>query len=157
MLYDIYDSPIGALTVATDGTRITALHIEGDRYFTRIPDTWKREPEVAVLKQAAQELQEYFAGARTVFDVPVTYTGTPFQSAVWGEIQRIPSGQTVSYSEIAANLHKSLAVRAVGTAVGRNPICIIIPCHRVLASGGGLGGYVAGMDRKKHLLDLEDV
>jgi methylated-DNA-[protein]-cysteine S-methyltransferase len=94
---------------------------------------------------------------RTRFDVPVVFDGTEFQCLVWKALQNIPSGKTVSYGSLAEAIGRPKAVRAVGTAVGRNPLCIVVPCHRVLAGDGSLGGYVAGLDRKQHLLALEGV
>jgi methylated-DNA-[protein]-cysteine S-methyltransferase len=153
--YDQFDSPVGRLTVGTDGQAITALHIEGDRYFTAIPAGWLHDSAPPLLQQAAQELREYFAGRRRSFDLPLHLSGTPFQKAVWQALQGIPAGSTTTYSEIAAGIGRPLAVRAVGTAIGRNPACILIPCHRVLASHGGFGGYVAGIACKERLLRLE--
>jgi methylated-DNA-[protein]-cysteine S-methyltransferase len=156
MLYNIFDSPIGKFTVATDGSHITALHIEGDRYFKEIPREWKREPDNQLLQKAHQELDEYFAGKRTDFDLPISSDGTVFQKAVWKSLQSVPNGKTTTYSEIARKIGKPQTVRAVGTAIGHNPICIIVPCHRVVASDGSLGGYVAGLQRKQKLLNIEN-
>ena len=156
MLYNIFDSPVGELTVSTDGTYITALHIEGDRYFTSIPKDWVFAPAHPLLQQAGRELKEYFTGTRTAFDVPLKPSGTPFQSQVWNALQAITPGTTETYGSIALSLGKPMgAARAVGTAIGRNPICIMIPCHRVLASNGKLGGFVAGLKCKQQLLAVE--
>lgn len=157
MTYDIFDSPIGKLTVVCDEKAITALHIEGDRYFTAIPDDWSRDTSNPLLAQARVELDEYFAGKRQVFTLPVAASGTEFQKAVWREISHLPFGASSSYGDIASKLGKPKAVRAVGTAVGRNPVCLIVPCHRVLTSTGGYGGYVAGLDKKQKLLALEGI
>ena len=157
MNYDIFNSPIGLLTVSTDGKGITSLHIEGDRYFTEIPADWTRTTSDPLLKQAKKELDEYFAGKRKKFDLPLVEVGTVFQQGVWYAISQIPAGSTSTYGAIAEKMGKPKAVRAVGTAVGRNPICIIIPCHRVLGGNGSMGGFVAGIERKKALLKLEGV
>jgi methylated-DNA-[protein]-cysteine S-methyltransferase len=157
MTYDVFESPLGLITVSTDGAAITGLHIEGDRYFTHVPADWFQNSREPLLQQAGAELEEYFAGRRRTFDVPLAYDGTPFQRAVWQALSEVPAGSTVSYSDIAARIGRPTATRAVGTAVGRNPICILVPCHRVLASGGGFGGYVAGLDCKRQLLGLEGV
>lgn len=155
MLYDIFESPIGALTISTDGVAITGLHIQGDRYFTQVPKAWIREPSHPLLQQAKRELNDYFETGQHTFTVPLQPQGTLFQQHVWKAIQRIPSGNVTTYKSIAESIHKPHAVRAVGTAIGHNPICIIVPCHRVIASDGSLGGFVAGIERKRQLLRLE--
>lgn len=155
MHYDIFDSPIGTLTVASDGIAIAELHIEGDRYFSEIPKSWIKDTNDPLLKQAKLELAEYFSGTRKKFEVPMKAHGTEFQTQVWTALQNIQAGSTTTYSEIAQKINKPKAVRAVGTAVGRNPICIMVPCHRVLASNGSLGGFVAGLERKQALLGVE--
>ncbi|MBX9735358.1 MAG: methylated-DNA--[protein]-cysteine S-methyltransferase [Phycisphaerales bacterium] len=113
------------------------------------------ERESAVLTRTAAELGEYFAGSRREFTIPLQIEGTEFQRAVWERLQRIPIGQTRSYAELARDLSNPEATRAVGGANSRNRLAIIIPCHRVIASGGGLGGYAGGLDRKRWLLDHE--
>lgn len=153
--YAIYKSPIGDITITTDGTSLTGLHIEGDRHFTSIPDSWIHVQDNPLLQKVQTELDEYFNGSRTAFTVPINTAGTDFQQLVWSALQNIPAGVNISYGELARQIDRPKAVRAVGTAIGRNPICIIVPCHRVLASDGSLGGYVAGIERKKYLLDLE--
>jgi methylated-DNA-[protein]-cysteine S-methyltransferase len=155
ILYAVFDSPVGRLTVSTNGQAITGLHIEGDRYFTDAPQGWALDPHQPLLQEAGHQLDEYFAGRRRTFEVPIQLTGTPFQQAVWQALQDIPSGDTTTYSQIAQTIGRPKAVRAVGTAIGRNPACILVPCHRVLASDGGFGGYVAGIACKEHLLRLE--
>jgi len=157
MQYDIFPSPVGKLTIATDEQFITALHIQGDRYFTEIPKGWKRVKHHPLLDQLYMELEEYFAGWRNTFGVPMKTDGTPFQKEVWLALRQIPSGTTTTYSQIAAKLGKPSAARAVGTAVGKNPICIMIPCHRVVGSDGKIGDFVAGPVRKQQLLDIEGV
>jgi methylated-DNA-[protein]-cysteine S-methyltransferase len=108
-----------------------------------------------VLVQAARELAEYFAGDRRDFDVPVGPPGTPFQQAVWAELRRVPYGTTTTYGALAARLGSPGAVRAVGSANGRNPVAVLVPCHRVVGSDGNLRGYAGGVERKRALLDLE--
>jgi methylated-DNA-[protein]-cysteine S-methyltransferase len=154
-IYDIITSPLGDITIATDGTKLTALHIEGDRYFAEIPAGWSKDPAHPVLDETKRQLHEYFSTNRTHFNLEAAPAGTPFQQAVWEAIAQIPAGSTATYSEIAQQIGRPNAVRAVGTAVGRNPICIIVPCHRVKASNGGFGGYVAGIACKEYLLGLE--
>ena len=113
------------------------------------------EPAVKVLKQAVRELDEYFAGKRKSFDVRLDLQGTPFQLKVWKALQQIPYGKTWSYSELAVRVKQPTAVRAVGAANGQNPLSIIVPCHRVISSGGGLTGYSGGLGIKAKLLQLE--
>lgn len=117
---------------------------------------WPLSSNHPVLQQAALQLQQYFAGQRTVFDIPLDLaTGTAFQQSVWQSLLTIPCGSTTSYGAIGAAIKNPKAVRAVGGAVGRNPISIIVPCHRVIGSTGALTGYAGGMNRKVALLDLE--
>jgi methylated-DNA-[protein]-cysteine S-methyltransferase len=155
MFYSQVDSPVGVLTVASDGSAITHLHIAGDRYFTDIPADWRHNETHPVLQQALRQLREYFLGQRSKFDVTIHPNGTPFQQQVWQALQNLETHHPTTYQAIANSIGKPTAVRAVGSAIGRNPICIIIPCHRVLASNGGLGGYVAGLDKKAQLLAFE--
>lgn len=112
-------------------------------------------PESAILHRAKTQLEEYLLGKRKVFDIPLDMKGTPFQMQVWKQLTKIPYGKTVSYSELARLIQRDQAVRAVGTANGKNPLCIIIPCHRVIAANGTLGGYSGGLELKKKLLGLE--
>jgi len=111
--------------------------------------------EEKVLSQTVQELEEYFEGKRNSFDVSLDLEGTEFQKKVWKQLQKIPYGKTCAYKDIASKIKNEKAVRAVGTANGKNPICIIIPCHRVVAADGSLGGYTAGLGIKTKLLNLE--
>lgn len=109
----------------------------------------------AILLRAIKQLMEYFAGRRKVFDVPLDILGTEFQRKVWDELSRVPYGSTCSYTDIARRIRNAKAVRAVGTANGRNPLSIIIPCHRVVSANGTLGGYAGGLETKAKLLRLE--
>lgn len=109
-----------------------------------------------ILADAAKQLEEYFAGKRTDFDLPFDIAGTPFQKQVWKALSKIPYGKTVSYRDIAKKINNPKAVRAVGSANGKNPLCIIVPCHRVIAADGTLGGYSGGLDIKTKLLALEN-
>jgi methylated-DNA-[protein]-cysteine S-methyltransferase len=108
-----------------------------------------------VLDSASRELNEYFSGDRKKFSVPLDLEGTDFQKKVWAELIKIPYGTTVSYREIATRIRSPKAVRAVGSANGKNPLCIVVPCHRVIAADGGLGGYSGGLKMKSKLLELE--
>lgn len=155
MFYNEFDSPIGNITISTNGKHITSLHIEGDRYFTKIPTNWIRDAANPLLKKAEKEINEYFAKTRKKFELPIYFKGTDFQKLVWKALSQIPFGQTISYKDLAEKIGKPKAVRAVATAVGRNPLCIIVPCHRVVTSDKTLGGYVAGPKIKQQLLALE--
>jgi methylated-DNA-[protein]-cysteine S-methyltransferase len=108
------------------------------------------------LKAAVAQVEQYLLGKRKTFDLKLDLAGTKFQQQVWNELVKIPFGQTLSYKDVAEKINNPKAVRAVGTANGRNPICIVVPCHRVIAANGTLGGYVAGLKVKKQLLDLEN-
>ncbi len=151
--YTVVDSPVGPLTlVATDGV-LSGLYMDRQRH--RPDERTFGEPDAAPFADAAAQLEEYFAGRRTEFDLPLAPAGTPFQHSVWAELRRIPFGETVTYRELAERIGRPTAARAVGLANGRNPICIIVPCHRVVGADGSLTGYAGGLDRKRHLLTLE--
>ena len=153
MLYTELDSPIGELLLLGDGRSLHGLYMQEGRTGIEVSPTWKRsvDPFAAVCKQ----LDEYFAGRRTTFEVPLRMAGTAFQRRVWSELQEIPYGQSISYSELARRIGIPSASRAVGTANGLNPIAVIVPCHRVIGADGSLTGYGGGLERKRFLLDLE--
>ncbi|MGH3171627.1 MAG: methylated-DNA--[protein]-cysteine S-methyltransferase [Trebonia sp.] len=153
--YDIVDSPIGRLLLTGDAHALTGMYMmdSGGHPMEVTPGWTRREADFTV---AAAQLREYFAGERTEFDLPLAPRGTPFQLAVWEELTHIPHGKTMSYGDVALALGKSLlASRAVGLANGRNPISIIVPCHRVIGADGSLTGYGGGLDRKEWLLRHE--
>jgi methylated-DNA-[protein]-cysteine S-methyltransferase len=152
--YTILKSPVGDLMLVANESELTGLYFV-DCDHVPAQDGWKRDEQHPVLKQAAKELNEYFAGKRFDFSFPPSSSGTDFQKRVWREIAKIPFGKTISYGELAKRTGKPKAIRAAGTATGRNPLGIIIPCHRVLAKGGGIGGYAGGLDRKRRLLEHE--
>jgi methylated-DNA-[protein]-cysteine S-methyltransferase len=114
-------------------------------------------PAHAILKDAVRQIGEYLSGARREFDLPLDICGTPFQESVWKALRGIPFGTTISYKELAERIENPKAVRAVGSANGRNPVCIVIPCHRVIAADGTLGGYAGGLPNKRRLLAVESV
>ncbi len=126
-----------------------------DELEAAIPDSWRREPRNPILQEAARQLRAYFNGELREFSVPLDLRGTAFQLRVWGELLRIPYGETRSYAWIARRIGSQGASRAVGAANGRNPVAVIVPCHRVVASDGKLGGYSGGLDVKSLLLYLE--
>lgn len=113
------------------------------------------QPAIKILAKAVRQMEEYLGGYRKHFDLPLDIAGTTFQMKVWKELLKIPYGKTCSYTDLAKKIKNDKAVRAVGTANGRNPLCIIVPCHRVIAADGSLGGYSAGLDIKSKLLELE--
>ena len=151
MPYSTLTTPIGELLlVADDDGALTAVHLPG-----RHGSTAGLERDDALLEPARRQLTEYFAGERRDFELPLHPEGAPFQLRVWDKLKAIPYGETVSYGEIARELGNPTASRAVGAANGRNPIAIIVPCHRVIGSTGSLTGYAGGLDQKRALLDLE--
>jgi methylated-DNA-[protein]-cysteine S-methyltransferase len=145
------DSPIGRLSLYSDGEALTGLYMEK----REPPGEWAPGDDVAVLKSAAQQLKEYFIGARRDFLLPVALHGTPFQCKVWEHLKSIPCGETWSYGQLAQRIRQPTASRAVGLANGRNPVSIVIPCHRVIGSDGSLTGYGGGLERKQWLLEHE--
>jgi len=151
------DSKLGRIILAATDKGLAGVWFERQRHS---PDMtgWQAASEHSVLRQAAAQLEEYFDGRRQHFDLPLDLShGTPFQQSVWQALLAIPAGGTTSYGAISAGVGKPAAVRAVGAAVGRNPISVIVPCHRVLGSDGSLTGYAGGLDRKTALLELEGV
>ena len=155
-MYDFirYPSPLGTLTVAAEGDALTALVIRGQKYEELHLQGESRELETPVLRMARDWLDRYFQGENPdVRALPLSPKGTDFQKQVWQALLKIPYGETTTYGAIAASLGSS--ARAVGTAVGRNPISVIIPCHRVIAADGSLAGYAGGIENKEKLLKLE--
>lgn len=148
--------PLGEMLLVAnpDATALAGLYLANQKYF---PDAapWDEAPTLPLFRAAATQLREYFAGARTAFDLPLEPAGTPFQRRVWAAIAEIPFAETITYAELAARCGRPSAVRAAGAATGRNPLTIVIPCHRVVGSGGALTGYAGGLDRKRTLLAHE--
>ena len=144
------DSPIGKLIIQTDGEAVTGL-----LFASRVMPENERTDDTPILRAAAQQLSEYFSGVRQEFDLPLNPKGTNFQKKVWEALRTIPYGETRSYGQIAAQAGNAKAARAVGMANNRNPISVIIPCHRVIGANGALVGYGGGLDQKKRLLELE--
>jgi methylated-DNA-[protein]-cysteine S-methyltransferase len=146
-------SPVGELVLAGDGHNLSAIWIDGQRWAPAIDADWRES--AAPFAAARRQLQEYFAGERTAFDLPLRLEGTPFQLRVWRALSRIPFGETRTYGAVAAVLGRPSAARAVGAANGRNPFCIVVPCHRLVGSNAGLVGYAAGVEVKRALLQHE--
>lgn len=150
-----YDSPLGPMTLAASDHALAGVWFDGQKH---MPDTgaWALQPDHPVLQQARLQLAQYFAGQRQTFDIALLATrGTAFQQAVWRGLLEIPSGSTISYGTLSQRIGRSTAVRAVGAAVGRNPLSIVVPCHRVVGADGSLTGYAGGLERKTALLQWE--
>jgi methylated-DNA-[protein]-cysteine S-methyltransferase len=156
-----FQSPLGTIIIAATAKGLAGLWFEGQRHLPPElvdPPVWPSDPDHPVLKEVMQQLTAYFAGQRSSFDVPLDLAhGTAFQQSVWQALLAIPQGGTASYSEVGRRIGKPAAVRAVGAAVGRNPVSIIVPCHRVMGAKGALTGYAGGLERKTALLRLEGV
>lgn len=152
----VLPSPFGPLLWARTADGIAGMWFDAQKWF---PAAFAAPavPDDPLIREAARQLDDYFAGRRQVFELPLDLHGTPFQRAVWAALLEIPRGQTCSYADVARVVGSPQAVRAVGVAVGRNPVGIIIPCHRVIGRDGTLTGYAGGLDRKQALLRLEGV
>ncbi len=153
MFYSKIESPIGELLLTADTRGITGLYMNTK---AKLPDERSRRDD-AVFHEAKHQMDAYFAGRLKVFDLPIVFTGTPFQNDVWRALCDIPFGETLSYGGLARRVGRPSASRAVGAANGRNPISIVVPCHRVIGADGSLTGYGGGMDRKRWLLQHEGV
>jgi methylated-DNA-[protein]-cysteine S-methyltransferase len=149
--FSYFESPIGRLLLTSDGTALTGLYMEPSRK-AQCTDGWIEDVSVAPLFATVRQLTEYFEGTRREFDLPLRLQGTAFQQRVWRELTEIPYGQTWSYGQLAQRIDKPSASRAVGLANGRNPISILVPCHRVIGADGSLTGYGGGIERKRWLL-----
>jgi methylated-DNA-[protein]-cysteine S-methyltransferase len=150
-----YNSPLGRLLLTAANDRLTGVWFDGQPH---LPDmtAWPNAPQHPVLQQAKTQLTDYFAGRRSTFDLPLDLSsGTDFQQQVWRALQKIPAGATCSYGALSAAIGKPTAVRAVGGAIGRNPLGIVIPCHRVIGAKGAMTGYTGGVQHKVALLQLE--
>ena len=150
-------SPLGEILLVANarGDALRGLYLEGQKYFPEDAALWTASPRLPLFRDAVAQLGEYFAGGRENFAIPLEPAGTAFQRAVWREIARVPYGGTISYAALAKRCGRPSAVRAAGAATGRNPITVVIPCHRIVGSGGALTGYAGGLDRKRALLAIE--
>jgi methylated-DNA-[protein]-cysteine S-methyltransferase len=153
-IHTTIDSPLGELTLVADGKALTGLYF-ARQWYRPDPATFGPPGAAPVLDVAAEQLTEYFTGDRTAFEVPVAPRGDAFQRRVWELVSRIPYGRTRTYGALARELGDPALAREVGGAVGRNPLAIVVPCHRVVGADGRLTGYAGGLDRKRYLLDLE--
>lgn len=154
--YFEHDSPLGLLLLAGTERGLSGMYFAEHKHFKGKAD-WQRHHDHPHLRQAADQLESYFAGERRTFDVALDLHGTEFQRAVWQELMSIPFGHTTTYARHAQRLGKPGALRAVGAAIGRNPVSIIVPCHRVIGSSGTPTGYAGGIERKLSLLRLEGI
>ena len=153
LIYTTIDSPIGELLLVGDGEQLRCLSMQGGRRPMAVDPSWERRDDA--FAAVRQQLNEYFDGGRSEFDVSLDLAGNPFELRVWEALCQIPYGETVSYGEIAREIGAPGAARAVGLANGRNPVAVIVPCHRVIGADGTLTGYGGGLERKRLLLDLE--
>lgn len=153
--YTRMESPIESLLLASDGEALTSLFMMSQRHGPYFSESWIHDDNAKPFVEAKKQMQAYFAGDLTEFDLPLNMIGTEFQKTVWRELQNIPFGVTISYGELAERVGNPSASRAVGAANGRNPISIIVPCHRVIGSNGKLTGYGGGLERKEWLLAHE--
>jgi methylated-DNA-[protein]-cysteine S-methyltransferase len=151
--YSTFDSPVGELLLVGDDDGLRGLYLPGHRRGPQVAPGWRRDD--AALARVRRQLGEYFAGQRTSFDLELAPQGTPFQLEVWAALRAIPYGQTRCYGDLAKELRRPGAARAVGAANGRNPISIVVPCHRVIGAAGALTGYAGGVAVKERLLALE--
>ncbi|MDG3004932.1 methylated-DNA--[protein]-cysteine S-methyltransferase [Paludisphaera mucosa] len=151
--YTTMPSPVGELLLVSDGEALSHLYTEHHGRGGVVEDSWRRDP--GPFRQVEGQLQAYFGGERRLFDLPMAPRGTDFQQAVWGALRALRFGERVSYGELSRRLGRPGSGRAVGHANARNPISIVVPCHRVVGSGGALTGYAGGLDCKRWLLDHE--
>ncbi len=153
VFFSVIESPIGPLTLTSDGSSLTGVYFEGRGGPPGHDPDWERDD--SRLRTATEQLEEYFAGERSTFQLPLSPQGSPFQRKVWDALVRIPFATTLSYGELACRIGLPGAARAVGQANGSNPLAVIVPCHRVIGSNGRLTGYGGGKERKRWLLNFE--
>jgi methylated-DNA-[protein]-cysteine S-methyltransferase len=154
-MYTIFESPVGPLLLMSDGHSLTGLHTDSDKHRPTMRPDWIRDDDATPFAQVKEQMRTYFEGRLTNFDLPLAPQGTEFQLGVWRELRGIPYGETISYAELARRIGRPQASRAVGHANARNPISIIVPCHRVIGADKSLTGYAGGLERKRMLLTHE--
>ena len=155
--YLLHQSPVGELLLISDGEALTALHMIAGKYVPSVKTDWVLDEKLAVLKQTRRELDEYFGGKRRAFSISLAPSGTEFQKQAWIALTQIPFGEKRSYGQQAAIIGRRKAARAIGAANAKNPIGIIVPCHRVIGADGTLTGYAGGLQNKEFLLKLEGI
>ena len=153
--FDFYESPMGRMLIVATDQGLSGLYFVDQKYYRQVGRDWLRGDHHKIVRETARELTQYFAVARKEFDIPLAAEGTPFQTSIWRAISSVKYGESITYSELARRADHLGAVRASGTATGRNPIAIIVPCHRIIGSDGSLTGYAGGLDRKRALRELE--
>lgn len=151
--HTVVASPVGPLTLVDDDGALAGLYLHEQKHLPASTALGPRDDRVQPALR--EQLPAYFSGQLRDFDVPLALGGTPFQASVWAALRDVPYGTTCSYADLAAAVGRPTAVRAVGAANGRNPVCLVVPCHRVICRGGSLTGYAGGVERKSFLLDLE--
>ncbi len=155
--YQLHDSPTGELLLLSDGEALTALHMTAGKYVPTTGSDWVRDEQLPIFTQTKRELDAYFLGKLRAFTMPLAPLGTDFQKRAWVALTKIPYGETRSYGQQAQSIGSPAAVRAIGAANGKNPIGIIVPCHRVIGANGSLTGYAGGLHNKEFLLKLEGI
>jgi methylated-DNA-[protein]-cysteine S-methyltransferase len=155
MRYSVIASPVGPLFLAADGAGLRLIEFDRPRHPARRDSDWQPGDGDAILRETSAQLTDYFAGTRRTFDLPLAPRGTDFQLDVWQALRAIPYGETISYAQLAMRIGKPSAMRAVGAANGRNPLPIVVPCHRVIGADGTLTGFGGGLPTKHFLLTLE--
>ena len=154
-IYTDLDTPLGPILLVSDGSALTGLYFIGQKYYPEPAANWKHDPALRLFREVEAGIAAYLSRQLQTFDVPVRLEGTHFQTRVWQAIAAIPFGKTQSYTALAESIGAPSSVRAVGGATGRNPISLIVPCHRVIGRDGALTGYAGGLDRKRALLKFE--
>jgi len=155
MRYSVMPSPVGPLLLAADQAGLRLVEFDSPRHPVRRGSDWEAADDDAILRETRAQLDDYFAGTRRAFDLPLAPRGTEFQLDVWQALRAIPYGETINYAQLAARIGKPSAMRAVGAANGRNPLPIVVPCHRVIGADGTLTGFGGGLPTKHFLLKLE--
>ncbi|NJD86482.1 MAG: methylated-DNA--[protein]-cysteine S-methyltransferase [Betaproteobacteria bacterium] len=150
-----FATPLGSMLAIAQDAVLVALDFEDAKYAPAVDPAWVEDPAWSPLRDCAAQVAEYFAGERGRFDLPLAPRGTPFQRRVWQEIAKVPYGATITYAELAKRAGRPGSARAAGAATGRNPLAIVVPCHRIVATDGSLTGYAGGLRRKARLLGLE--
>ena len=150
-----FDSPLGPVVAVADDVGLLHVDFVGAKYERPIGADWVEDPSAPALTACREQLAEYFAGRRKDFDLPLAARGSDFQERVWQEISRVPYGETITYGELARRAGAPGQARAAGAATGRNPLGIVVPCHRIMGADGSLTGYAGGLERKRGLLELE--
>lgn len=153
--YDLYESPYGRILLVASDAGLSGVYFDGQKYHPQLEAGWRHDARHAPLRQAKRELAEYFGGERKRFETALAPEGTPFQCTVWKAISTVDFGITITYGELARRAGFPDSARAAGAATGRNPIGIIVPCHRIVGSNGSLTGYAGGLEKKRALLALE--